>query len=253
MKKTTFMAVYWRSFFLQALWNFERLQNVGFAFAMLPIFRLLYPEPAQRRDALLRHLSFFNTHPYMVNIVFGMVASMEEDMRDGRQVSPGQIDVLKNNMAGPLAAIGDTFFWGTWRPFTILLSIGLTLFFYRSSNFFGTWLAPLTFLLVYNAVHIAFRYWSLRISYQLRTKIVEYIADLEFQYAVADRSAPVWRARRCRMESGASTQSTSAISPPTSIGPSTIRRRAEGLGWFFAPTCSPRPSTVSPTVVQSRR
>jgi mannose/fructose/N-acetylgalactosamine-specific phosphotransferase system component IID len=61
MKKTTFMAVYWRSFFLQALWNFERLQNVGFAFGMLPIFRLLYPEPAQRRDVLLRHLSFFNT------------------------------------------------------------------------------------------------------------------------------------------------------------------------------------------------
>jgi PTS system mannose-specific IID component len=184
MKNSSFYLVHLRSFFVQALWNFERLQNVGFAYGILPFLRKLYPDPVKRREVLLRHLSFFNTHPYMINIVFGMVASLEEDMVAGKPVIPEQIDVLKNNMAGPLAAIGDTFFWGTWRPFTILVSVSLVLFFIRANNFLGTWMAPLGFLFIYNLLHIPFRYWSLKASYQLRTKIVEIIAELEFQYAI---------------------------------------------------------------------
>lgn len=182
--KNTIFAVFWRSFFLQAVWNFERLQNVGFVYGLLPFLRVLYPDPKERRDVVLRHIGFFNTHPYMAPIIFGFVAYLEEEIREGKPVTPEAVLALKNNIAGPLAAIGDTFFWATWRPFTALLAISIIIFLSRLQGFRAFWLLPVIFLVVYNAVHLPFRYWGIKISYRLRDRIVEIIADLEFQYAV---------------------------------------------------------------------
>ena len=176
--------IYWRAFFVQALWNYERLQNIGFVYALLPLLRALYPDPQIRKKIIMRHMGFFNTHPYMVNVILGLVASLEEDLATGKKVSVEQIVSIKNNMAGPLAAIGDTFFWGTWRPFIALLSVSLILFFFRFSNFYGTWLPPVFFLFVYNLIHLPLRYWSQKIGYRLRGKIVGIIADLEFHHVV---------------------------------------------------------------------
>lgn len=183
-EKRVILSMLWRSLFIQAIWNFERLQNIGFAFGLLPLLKALYPDREKRKEALVRHIGFFNTHPYMVNIIFGLVATMEEDKVSGKPVTDDEIVVLKHNMAGPLAAIGDTFFWATWRPFAAIISVSLVLLFFRSRNFYGTWLAPVTFLVIYNALHVPFRYWSLKISYHLRNRVVDIIAELEFQSAV---------------------------------------------------------------------
>jgi PTS system mannose-specific IID component len=182
--KKELFPILWRSLFLQAIWNFERLQNIGFAYALLPFLNRLYRDPEKRKEAVLRHIGFFNTHPYMVNIVFGLVAHLEEEIQAGKPVRPEEVTALKNSIAGPLAAIGDTFFWATWRPFAALLAISLGLFFHSSSSFSGTFLSPLVFILVFNTLHLPFRYWSASISYQLRDKIIDIIANFEFQYAV---------------------------------------------------------------------
>ena len=61
--------IFLRTFFLQALWNFERLQNVGFLYILYPVLKKLYPDKEKRKEALLRHIGFFNTNPYMVTII----------------------------------------------------------------------------------------------------------------------------------------------------------------------------------------
>ncbi|MGA2090005.1 MAG: PTS system mannose/fructose/sorbose family transporter subunit IID, partial [Endomicrobiales bacterium] len=53
MKILTLYSVFLRSFALQAVWNFERMQNVGFAYALMPVLNVLYPDPAKRSEALL--------------------------------------------------------------------------------------------------------------------------------------------------------------------------------------------------------
>jgi mannose/fructose/N-acetylgalactosamine-specific phosphotransferase system component IID len=185
MKNTrVLLSVLWRSFFVQALWNFERLQNIGFVFGIFPIIKNLYPDPEKRKEALLRHINFFNTNPYMVNMIFGMVASMEKDIADGKNVDPGQLNILKNNMAGPLAAIGDTFFWATWRPFSVLVAVSAALFLLKYDNLFNGLIVPALFIFVYNVVALPFRYWSFKVSYHMHEKIVEIIASLEFQFVV---------------------------------------------------------------------
>ncbi|MBN1823604.1 MAG: PTS system mannose/fructose/sorbose family transporter subunit IID [Endomicrobiales bacterium] len=183
--RMTFVAVFAHSFFLQALWNFERMQNVGFVFGLMSFFRHLYPDRKARREAFLRHFGYFNTHPYLIGIVYGIVATLEKDMRDGKPVNARQIEMIRNNVAGPLAAIGDTFFWATWRPFSVLISIGITMLSYRYlPEYFAVFVCPVVFLFVYNVMHIPFRYWSLYVGYQLNVGIIEILSKLEFHYVV---------------------------------------------------------------------
>ena len=65
--------IFLRTFFLQALWNFERLQNVGFLYILYPVLKNLYPNKEKRKEVLLRHIGFFNTNPYMVTVIVAMV------------------------------------------------------------------------------------------------------------------------------------------------------------------------------------
>ncbi len=59
----TFLRMYLRSFLLQSSWNFEKLQNLGFFYLILPGLRSIYGDeiPADVRQ---RPGAYFNTHPY---------------------------------------------------------------------------------------------------------------------------------------------------------------------------------------------
>jgi PTS system mannose-specific IID component len=59
--------VWWRSTFLQGSWNYERMQNGGWAYTLIPALKRLYHTKEDRAAALKRHLEFFNTHPYLAS------------------------------------------------------------------------------------------------------------------------------------------------------------------------------------------
>ena len=174
--------IFLRTFFLQALWNFERLQNIGFLYILYPVFKSLYKDKEQRKQALLRHIGFFNTNPYMINIIIAMVINAETNIACGKEQNIKKPEMIKSVMAGPVAAIGDSFFWGTWRPFVSFVSILMIIL---SMNMFSVsllWIAPIIFILLYNVVHLAFRYWSLVISFRLNEKLIKLISKLEIKF-----------------------------------------------------------------------
>ena len=174
--------IFLRTFFLQALWNFERLQNIGFLYILYPVFKSLYKDKEQRKQALLRHIGFFNTNPYMINIIIAMVINAETNIACGKEQNIKKPEMIKSVMAGPVAAIGDSFFWGTWRPFVSFVSILMIIL---STNMFSVsllWIAPIIFILLYNVVHLAFRYWSLVISFRLNEKLIKLISKLEIKF-----------------------------------------------------------------------
>lgn len=109
-----------RSFFIQAGWNYERFQNLGFAFCLQPALEKIYPDREKFKAAMLRHLQLFNTQPYMVSFVLGNVAGMEAKAA----ASPDPQTVLrhmpgvKQAMATSFASIGDRIFWGRLKPMT---------------------------------------------------------------------------------------------------------------------------------------
>ncbi|MCD8223313.1 MAG: PTS system mannose/fructose/sorbose family transporter subunit IID [Clostridiales bacterium] len=95
--------------FGQQCYNFEIMQGVGFCHAMTPIIRRLYPDDAEkRREALERHLVYYNTENNFGAAIAGITASMEEEIAGGAQISSAAINSIKAALMGPLAGIGDT-------------------------------------------------------------------------------------------------------------------------------------------------
>ena len=62
--------VFFRSFPMEWTWNYEKQQNLGYTYAMIPISEKLYKDkPEEKAAALQRHLEFFNTTPHMVTLI----------------------------------------------------------------------------------------------------------------------------------------------------------------------------------------
>jgi PTS system mannose-specific IID component len=169
--------VFWRALFLQAAWNRRGMQNLGFAYAIDPALRALYPDPARREEALRRHLGFFNCHPYMAAAIMGGAIHHEERVAAG--VEPGQGPLAyKQTLQGPLAAVGDGFFWTALRPFFgALAAVGALLL----GGF-----AVVAALVLYNTIHLALRIGLFRAGYREGDALIPVIARLSLP-VVADR------------------------------------------------------------------
>ncbi|HSQ59403.1 MAG TPA: PTS system mannose/fructose/sorbose family transporter subunit IID [Acidobacteriota bacterium] len=154
---------------LQAILAPERMQGPGFAFALVPILRRLYPEKPRLAEALVRHSSYVATHPVLAGYVLGAAAGLEEWRAAGAAIDPERIDALKRALASPLAAMGDPFFWVTLRPFAGLVGVlGIALFGPADPSLpdARVLLCPFLLLLTYNAVAIPIRWRSLRAGYR---------------------------------------------------------------------------------------
>ena len=112
MNGSTLLCIFFRSPTIQVSFNFWRMQNLGFAFAMLPLIRHRKGDQIRVAAFLSSHLQMFNTHPYPASPVIGAVVRIEEEGR-----TPEAVD-LKKALMGPYAAIGDSFFWGALRSFS---------------------------------------------------------------------------------------------------------------------------------------
>ena len=77
-------------------------------YALAPALRKLYPDDDDYVAAINNHFKYFNTQPYMCQIVLGAALGMEEQLgRAGAET----IQDFKTGVMGPLAGIGDTLFW----------------------------------------------------------------------------------------------------------------------------------------------
>jgi mannose PTS system EIID component len=164
------LRVFWRALFLQAAWNPHGMQNLGFAYAMAPALRALYPEPQARLAASRRHLEFFNCHPYLAAAIVGAALNAEEQVAAGL-LPPEKVTQLKKALGPPFAAIGDGFYWLALRPAAALLAA-------LCAPLVGLW-SLLVFLLLYNLGHVAGRVWLFRSGYRLGPGVVGALGRLK--------------------------------------------------------------------------
>ncbi|OKP05728.1 PTS mannose transporter subunit IID [Xenorhabdus eapokensis] len=158
--------VFLRSNLFQGSWNFERMQALGFCFSMIPAIRRLYPENTEeRRQALKRHMEFFNTHPYVAAPILGVTMAMEEQRANGAEIDDGAINGIKVGLMGPLAGVGDPIFWGTVRPVFAALGAGIAMS--------GSLLGPILFFLLFNLVRLLTRYLGVAYGYKKGLDIVK--------------------------------------------------------------------------------
>lgn len=166
----TFLRVYVRSFLLQASWNFENLQNLGFLYLVLPGLRSIYGEELAK-DVQQRQVTYFNSHPYFAPLIAGTVLRMEERLHAGEDLAVDP-DAYKKMVMAPFAAMGDALFWGGVRPLAAL--VGLLL----ASQ--GSLWAPVVFLLLFNLPHLFFRGAGLILGYVQELRAIETVQKCRF-------------------------------------------------------------------------
>lgn len=154
-----------RSYFLLSSFNYERMQNGGFVYTLIPAIKKLYTSKEDRAAALKRHLEFFNTQPFMANPIFGVTLALEEERANGANIDDAAISGVKIGMMGPLAGAGDPLFWFTLRP--IFLSLGASL------AISGNILGPIVFFVLWNAMVAAVKWYSQEFGYKAGTAITD--------------------------------------------------------------------------------
>lgn len=165
LSKKDRMDVCWRHQFLQGSWNYERMQNGGWCYSIIPAIKKLYTKEEDRAAALKRHLEFYNTHPYVSAPVMGVTLALEEERANGMPVDDQTVQGVKVGMMGPLAGVGDPVFWFTVRPILGALGASLALS--------GSIVGPLLFFVVWNIVRIAFLWYTQEFGYKVGTSIAK--------------------------------------------------------------------------------
>ncbi|GAB6885908.1 PTS system mannose/fructose/sorbose family transporter subunit IID [Streptococcus equinus] len=141
------------------------MQNLGWAYALIPAIKKLYTTKEDRAAALERHLEFFNTHPYVAAPIMGVTLALEEERANGAEIDDTAIQGVKIGMMGPLAGVGDPVFWFTVRP--ILGALGASLA--MAGNIVG----PLLFFFGWNIIRMAFLWYTQELGYRAGSEITK--------------------------------------------------------------------------------
>ena len=165
LSKKDRLSVAWRHQFLQGSWNYERMQNGGWCYSMIPAIKKLYKSKDDQAAALKRHMEFYNTHPYVSAPVIGVTLALEEDRANGAPIDDVAIQGVKVGMMGPLAGVGDPVFWFTLRPILGALGASLALG--------GSIVGPLLFFFAWNIIRMAFLWYTQEFGYKVGTEITK--------------------------------------------------------------------------------
>ena len=143
--------------------NNVSFQGLSHMLSLSGALRKLYPNDDDYCAALKRNMQFYNTEGTIGAVVNGMTLSMEEERATGANVPDEVMYSIRTALMGPMAGIGDSLIWGTFKTITLslattfalsgnLLAIPVALLFPLISYFIGQWLYGLGYSLGRNAV-----------------------------------------------------------------------------------------------------
>ena len=152
-------SAWWKwMYYFQSCYNYERMQGVGFLHAMSPIIKKLYKDdPEGEKQAMTRHVEFFNTENATGSAVIGLVAAMEEQKKLGADLDDDAFTSIKTGLMGPLAGIGDTIWQGVVIPLMVVMFLGLA----KEGNV----AAPIIYSVLFFILYYAYGYWLLKLGY----------------------------------------------------------------------------------------
>ena len=161
LDKKTLNKMVWRSLNLQASFNYERMQAAGWLYCILPGLEKIHADDKEDLETSMQHnLEFFNTHPFLVTFVMGIVLSLEQQKADINTIRAVRVAAMD-----PLGGIGDAIFWFTLVPITAGITSNMAI------N--GSLAGPILFLLIFNVVQFGVRFWLMGWSYKLGSKAIE--------------------------------------------------------------------------------
>lgn len=151
------LKIFWRTLWLQSSWSFEGMQTIGFVHALGPALK---SQGREKCGMLLKHLDFFNTHPFFAPAAIGAAARAEnKGGTSAERASEERVQLM-----GPLGGMGDALFWGSVKPMAVLLGLILLI---------EGWLwAPLAAVAVFTAINLTARVRSLNLGLEMGREAV---------------------------------------------------------------------------------
>jgi PTS system mannose-specific IID component len=161
LTRSDLLRSFWRYLFMnQCGWNYERMQSVGYCYAMLPILQKTHPDPEDFKEAFITNLNFFNTNPVVgMPLIIGAHIALEE-----AGASLETTEGLKVGLMGPLAGVGDTLVWALYN--SIIFSIGSVM------ALQGNVMGPILVILLILIPYLAVRYWQFFWAYNQGTGLI---------------------------------------------------------------------------------
>ncbi|MCU9813658.1 PTS system mannose/fructose/sorbose family transporter subunit IID [Paraclostridium sp. AKS73] len=153
LDKKTLNKMAFRSMFLQASFNYERMQAGGWLYSILPGLKKIHKNKDDLATSMKHNLEFFNCHPFLITFVMGIILSLEQKKSDVQTIRSLRVAAM-----GPLGGIGDAIFWFTLLPIAAGVGANLALQ--------GSIAGPIVFLLMFNIVHLGLRFWLMHWSYK---------------------------------------------------------------------------------------
>ena len=160
LDKKTLNSMVFRSLNLQASFNYQRMQAAGWLYCILPGLIKIHEDKEDLKTSMQHNLEFFNTHPFLITFVMGIILSLEQQKADINTIRAVRVAAM-----GPLGGIGDAIFWFTLVPITAGITANMAIQ--------GSIAGPILFLLIFNVVQFAVRFFLMHWSYGLGTKAIE--------------------------------------------------------------------------------
>lgn len=159
LDKKTLNKMVWRSCQLQASFNYERMQAAGWLWSILPGLEKIHTNKEDLSLAMSHNLDFFNTHPFLVTFVMGIVLSLEQQKADINTIRSVRVAAM-----GPLGGIGDAIFWFALVPITAGITAQMAID--------GSWVGPILYFIICFGVEMALRYGLMYWSYSMGTSAI---------------------------------------------------------------------------------
>ncbi len=163
-----------KSFFVQAAWNPERMQNVGFLFGIRSALKKIWRRDSKEFEtACERASSLFNTHPYFVPAMMGLTIHVEEKVAAG-ELPVSAVEYLKSKIAAPLNALGSLWFWDHLRLLVFLLAVPFLLI----PDPAGVVAGAVLYFAVFNYFHFTTRWRGLKFGLTYGEDMVGHILKM---------------------------------------------------------------------------
>lgn len=159
LDKKTLNKMVWMSTMLQASFNYERMQAAGWLWGILPGLQKIHTNKEDLSVSMSHNLEFFNTHPFLVTFVMGIVLSLEQQKADINTIRAVRVAAM-----GPLGGIGDALFWFTLVPITAGITADMAIG--------GSLVGPILYFLITFGVQMALRYGLMNWSYRFGTNAI---------------------------------------------------------------------------------
>ena len=157
-----------RSFFIQSVWNYKGMQDLGLCWVMLPVVDSENSTP----EMYQRISEYYNGHPYLCGYIAGAGSALELAERGDLHIR------LRKALSSPLGVIGDRIFWKTLKPLSGILACCGILGIIQGYHIVGVSIVLLSFML-YNAVHLWVRWKGVVDGYELQTGCAASLKKLE--------------------------------------------------------------------------